>query len=567
MLDNLCHNMCKMVKKHTHAQQSQYYIRLLSFFRNAAAFMPVVMIPFGLLVRTKSLNSDFYTSDLIFAAIVGSYSLVSIVYFYLQKRLGSDAMPYLPFMLIFHGLTLLYIIFVSGFLSAFLAVWILLMISMDMFYGWRGFFSSFGSLALSGILSIIIRPDMPTNERIEVLQGTIVVGLIGYVIARIRSITDRERVALARTREQESFQRERLLALVNSMGDAVITTNEDGVIKVYNAALLSLLDTNSSLVGKTIDDILELHDRDGHKMQIIEEARKYRKVFSRTDLTHTFNNDETMRLYINVAPIKPGYQSKAEQGFIFIMRDITKEKTLEDERDEFISVVSHELRTPIAITEGNISNIQVLWKRGASADIIEHALNDAHEQILYLAKMINDLGTLSRAERGINQNGTETVEVAELLGELYKTYLPEAKKKELHLNLDVSSSLPKIQTSRLYLEEILQNFVTNALKYTKEGSVTISGHNTADGVMIAIKDTGIGISKSDQRHIFEKFYRSEDYRTRESSGTGLGLYISRKLAEKMNIIIKFESRLNHGSTFYLLFKNPGIKKDGASKKH
>lgn len=547
--------------------QSNYYTRLLAVFRNAAAFMPLVMIPFGLLVRGGSLNSDFYSTDLNFALITGAYCIVSAIYFYLLKTRGADRMPYIPFLIAFHALTLLYVLFVSGFLSAFLSVWIILMISTDMFYGARGFLASFLMLSAAGALSMVVRPDMPLNERVEVLQGTVVVGLIGYVIARIRSITDRERLALARTREQESFQRERLLALVNSMGDAVITTNEDGTIKVFNAALLSLLDTNTSLVGKNIDSVLQLRDRKNQRVHVMDDTRAFRKVFSRTDLTYSFAKDESMRLYINVAPIRPGYQSHAERGFIFIIRDITKEKTLEDERDEFISVVSHELRTPIAIAEGNLSNIMILQERGATKEVLEHAVKDAHDQVLYLAKMVNDLGTLSRAERGIDQNGTEDINLTELLQEMYRTYQPEAEKKGLHLNLDLGPKTPNVRTSRLYLEEVIQNFITNAIKYTKQGSVTVGAHKSTAGVAITVKDTGIGISKSDQRHIFEKFYRSEDYRTRESTGTGLGLYISKKLAEKMNIAITFESRLNHGSTFTLLFKTPGKKASESAQAH
>lgn len=553
-----------MTKKRRHAEQGQYYARLLTIFRNSAAFMPLVMIPFGLLVRAEHLNSDFYTNDLTFASIVVVYSFFSLLYFYLLKT-RKGKMPYLPFMIVFHILTLLYVLFVSGFLSAFLSVWIVLMISTDMFYGSRGFFASFTGLCIAGVLSLIVRPEMPMTERIEIVQGSIVVGIIGYVIARIRGVTDRERTALARTREQESFQRERLLALVNSMGDAVVTTTEEGTIKVYNAALLSLLDTNASLVGKNIDEVLQLRDRNNKPVKILDDARALRKVFSRTDLTHGFGESEKMRLYINIAPIKPGYQSHAERGFIFIMRDITKEKTLEEERDEFISVVSHELRTPVAIAEGNLSNIMLLQERGATKELLMHAAADAHEQIMYLAKMINDLGTLSRAERGIDAQGTEEIDTNQLLAELYQTYLPEAKKKGLNLDLDVTARLPHVRTSRLYLEEILQNFVTNALKYTKEGAVTIIGHKTAEGkVYIGVKDNGIGISKSDQRHIFEKFYRSEDYRTRESSGTGLGLYISKKLADKMNIAIKFESRLNHGSTFSLTLSTNETKATSAT---
>jgi len=484
-------------------------------------------------------------------AITGSYTAVSILYFYLLKR-HPRQLKYGLFTIVFHGLMLLFMLFVSGFLSVFLAVWIALIISADIAYDSIGLLLSCLTLAATGTLTIVLRPDQSIVEQLQVPQGIALICALGYAIARIRSISEHERIVLVKTREQESFQRERLLALINSMGDAVVTTNENGAIKVYNAAFLSLLDTNENLAGKPIDSVLQLQDQNKLTVSILDDARSIRKVFSRTDLSHKFNEDESMRLYINVAPIRPSYQSHAERGFIFIIRDITKEKTLEEERDEFISVVSHELRTPVAIAEGNLSNIQVLQDRGASPAMLKHAAADAHEQIMYLSKMINDLATLSRAERGINTEGTEEIDPAVLLTELYKTYLSRAEEKHLQLNLDLSPHLPLMRTSRLYLEEILQNFLTNAIKYTKEGSVTLVGHNTNEGVYIAVKDTGIGISKSDQRHIFEKFYRSEDYRTRESSGTGLGLYITKKLAEKMNITIRFESRLNHGSTFSLV---------------
>ncbi|MEP7205060.1 MAG: ATP-binding protein, partial [Candidatus Saccharibacteria bacterium] len=128
-------------------------------------------------------------------------------------------------------------------------------------------------------------------------------------------------------------------------------------------------------------------------------------------------------------------------------------------------------------------------------------------------------------------------------------YDKEATDKGLHLNLDIDGSLGHVYTSRLYLEEILQNFITNSLKYTRTGSVTIIVKRKLDLVEFAVKDTGIGVSKSDQSKIFQKFYRSEDYRTRETSGTGLGLYVTAKLAHKIGVKIEFVSRLNHGSKF------------------
>ena len=101
-----------------------------------------------------------------------------------------------------------------------------------------------------------------------------------------------------------------------------------------------------------------------------------------------------------------------------------------------------------------------------------------------------------------------------------------------------------------YLKKQAGGFITNAIKYTEEGDITLSIKQKDDLVTFSVKDTGIGISRSDQKKIFQKFYRSEDYRTRETSGTGLGLYVSAKLSEKMNTKIELVSRLNHGSTFY-----------------
>src|SRR5690606_26114325 len=119
-----------------------------------------------------------------------------------------------------------------------------------------------------------------------------------------------------------------------------------------------------------------------------------------------------------------------------LLRDITREKSLEEERDEFISVVSHELRTPIAIAEGNISNAEFIANKSNGDPAIKDALKQAHEQILFLSGMINDLATLSRAERGKLQIDTESINVYELIEELAKEYQPVAQKKGLELKTD-----------------------------------------------------------------------------------------------------------------------------------
>lgn len=347
-------------------------------------------------------------------------------------------------------------------------------------------------------------------------------------------------------------EHEEILTIVNNLADAVYSVDETGVIRLYNAAGLNLLDTNEGINGKKLSEVFAVEDENGDPIDLFAEVKKA-EVVTVNDSLRMRSGDDIMRLEFTYAPIRSGFSSSNlatnQKGFVIIARDVTRIKSLEEERDEFISVVSHELRTPVTVAEGTISNAQVMLSRNSS-DIaaLEQSLEEAHKQVVYLAKMVNDLSTLSRAERGVASE-PELIDVTALAHDLYNDYHPEAEKAGLHLDLKLGTRLGNVMVSRLYLHELLQNFITNSLKYTKEGSVTLSIHRHNNHLLFEVIDTGIGISKSDQAKVFNKFYRSEDYRTRETSGTGLGLYVTRKLAKKMGTVIELKSRLNHGSTF------------------
>lgn len=363
---------------------------------------------------------------------------------------------------------------------------------------------------------------------------------------------------LLRSKAQGTLERDRILTIVNNLADAILSTDENGIIRVYNAASLNLLDTNTGLDGKNINEVLTLIDKDDQPVDLLSEMKKSRSVVVRDDTTMTIA-DETIRLEVTYSPIRSSYsvskQTNTQDGYIMILRDITKAKSLEEERDEFISVVSHELRTPITIAEGTISNVQVMMSRpNIAKKVLQDAVNTAHEQVIFLAKMVNDLSTLSRAERGV-ADAEEEIDVKAMVNDLFGEYSPQAKKKGLHFNLDAGAHLGTIMASRLYLHELLQNFITNSIKYTKEGGVMLLAHRKDNTIIFEVKDTGIGISKADQAKVFKKFYRSEDYRTRETGGTGLGLYVAVKLAKKLGTTIKLTSRLNHGSSFSFMLKD------------
>lgn len=355
--------------------------------------------------------------------------------------------------------------------------------------------------------------------------------------------------------DQLKLEHQRLISLINSMSDGVIAVDEHANIVQYNGAALNVLDINAIQKGQPIDEVLKLTNDKSDPLdtkRIILESKTQNIT---RDYKIKYSDDSIVSIYLSISPVHLGFGKKGDKGFVLIIRDITREKSLEEERDEFISVISHELRTPIAIAEGAISNAQFIAEKSGDTEKITEALESAHKQALYLEGMINDLSTLSRAERGVLESNLEDINVHELVESLHTNYSPEAERKNLVLHIDIDPNLELLHSSKLYVQEILQNYITNAIKYTESGSVTIFAKQKPNGVEFSVVDTGIGISKGDQARVFDKFFRSEDYHTRQQNGTGLGLHVTRKLAQLAKADIGLTSELGKGSTFTIYFPN------------
>lgn len=360
----------------------------------------------------------------------------------------------------------------------------------------------------------------------------------------------------------DKLDHQRLLSLVNSMADGVIAVDHNMTIVLSNGSALNILDVNSSLKGRQLAEVVRPFDKNGNPVDIESLVAGTRTQTTNRDLLLHYDDNSAANLYLSIAPVHLGFGRKGQRGFVLLLRDITHEKSLEEERDEFISVISHELRTPIAIAEGNVSNALFVANKtpDGQIDAIKQALHQAHEQITFLADMVNDLSMLSRAERGNLTIEIEEIDIKTLVDELQETYSRQAKEKGLGFEAEAPDDIGKLNSSRLYVREILQNFITNSIKYTDKGSVRLAIAREAAGVRFTVADTGIGISKSDQEKLFSKFFRSEDWRTRKTGGTGLGLYVSKKLARLLHAEISVKSELGKGSTFSVLVPDAQIFK-------
>ena len=461
-------------------------------------------------------------------------------------------------LVLYHILFAFGLIFFAPLGSFYPFIWLTLLFMTNFFFGVKATIGSIMALAIALELQLLWYSNShnghiyPANIATSFAQLAIIIVIAGFFVAT-QSVTDQDRHLLVTSMDKAQLERQRLISLINSMVDAVIATDDEGTVKLYNAAALNLLDTNQDLTGLKLRDYMQLINSDEKHVDVLSLANQGTTSVHSRDYSLK-NGDEVVNLSLSISPIKLGFRRESERGFIITFRDITREKSLEEERDEFISVISHELRTPVAVTEASISNAIFMVENKKDSTIVLDSLKEAHKQAQFLAGMLNDLSTLSRAEKGKLDHVFEPFDPRELVEDLIKEYTPQAEAKGLTLKKKIAKSAPKEMISnRLYVKEILQNFITNSIKYTREGSVELSlDAKSAHTSVFTVSDTGIGISKSDQKKIFNKFYRSEDYRTRESSGTGLGLYITKKLAALLSATFDVESKLNEGSTFSII---------------
>ena len=351
--------------------------------------------------------------------------------------------------------------------------------------------------------------------------------------------------------------------LLKSMGDAVFLIDGRGIINAANAPAQLLTGQTSSPTGIDFFTILTAFTA---QAQPIDMKMMSTAAFSQNNVIDGQLKNaqgQILKLQYKITPVLVGRSNKA-QGYIVTIRDLTHEKTIDQQRNEFISVVSHELRTPIAIVEGSVSTI-MNDKLIPFTPSQQKMIKTAYDKVLYLAEIVNNLNMVLQTENKTIDTTYKTVAPNDLMHRLLLIYQPIAKQKNISLSIDQLTNR-QLLTDSQFLQEILTSYLSNAIEYTPaNGQVLLSAFEQKDGVVFRVSDTGPGISPSDQRMLFKKFFRTEDYRVKTTTGTGLSLYIAKQLADRLGGRVWCESLLGHGSRFFVfipfaatLTKNPAI---------
>jgi PAS domain S-box-containing protein len=381
-----------------------------------------------------------------------------------------------------------------------------------------------------------------------------------------KSYIDQESAQVAKLSGQLKNKQLQSEILINSLADGIIVTNPDGKISLINPIAAEMVEWPADeAMGLDVNMIAKLHADNGTDLPL--DQNPFSTAFTTKTSAHATlqlvgkKNKETI-VSIVASPITVT-NSPMPDGVVAVLRDVSAEHKEEKQRADFISTASHEMRTPVAAIEGYLA--LALNEKVSKIDPKARSyLEKAHESTQHLGKLFQDLLTSARAEDGRLVSHPVPVEMGAYLEQLTDGFNFSAQKKGLLAEFIIGASSTENQDKSkivrpLYyvhadpdrLREVITNLFDNAVKYTPTGKVSLGLTGNNEIVQLFVRDTGPGIPKDDIPHLFQKFYRVDNSATRTIGGTGLGLFISRKVVELYHGRIWAESELEKGSTFYI----------------
>jgi PAS domain S-box-containing protein len=348
--------------------------------------------------------------------------------------------------------------------------------------------------------------------------------------------------------EELEEEKQRLGAIIEHSADGVMILDAQCRIQVFNRAL-------EEMTGRRAEEAL------GHLCGEVMDLKGSTDNSICRDLCPLRQDEITDSLYVEGNIERDGEDALAvgityspllnERGdlvnVIANVRDITRFREAEEMKSTFISVISHELKTPVSLIKGYAGTLRredANWDKAT----LEQSLAVIEEESDRLNQLIDNLLTASRLQAGGFELNREEIRLDALAERVVERFRPQTDQHLLVV--DFPEGFPTVVADYARMEEVFGNLVSNALKYSPQGgSIRIQGWEEGEWVCIAVSDEGIGISKRDQAHVFDRFYRAQEVVTSQTKGTGLGLFLVRAIVEAHGGRIWVQSEKEHGATF------------------
>ena len=358
----------------------------------------------------------------------------------------------------------------------------------------------------------------------------------------------------------------------------IIDGIEDGVILIDDQQVIQLINPGAGVIcgwppdeatGLKVETVVQLVNDKGEPCP--DADNPFHQIFAAGETVRAHNafmmtrDKKQIPINLKLSPLTDS--ANQVTAAVAVFSNVSKERAEERQRADFISTASHEMRTPVAAIEGYLA-LALNDKVSNIDDRARDYLEKAHSSTEHLGKLFQDLLTSAKAEDGRLTSHPSVVELGEMLESLTSDLRLVAEKKGLFVEFNSSSNAAINATQQqggervirpLYyvnvdpdrIREVITNLFDNAVKYTPEGKISlgITGNDTV--VQCYVRDTGPGIPAEDVPHLFQKFYRVDSSATRTIGGTGLGLFICRKIIELYGGRIWVESQVGNGSSFYI----------------
>jgi two-component system, OmpR family, phosphate regulon sensor histidine kinase PhoR len=331
-----------------------------------------------------------------------------------------------------------------------------------------------------------------------------------------------------------SDERSQLVAVLSGLTDGVVMTDPRGRIVLSNPAAKRLFNfKDANVIGRPLIEAVHDHEIDAALKKCLETARE-----------QSVQIDSVSGRFVRAiaVPITAGKIT----GALILFQDLTELRGLQTMRREFVGNISHELRTPLAAIKAIVETLRdgAINDREASADF----LNRLDVEVDGMTQMVSEIIELSRIETGKIKLKPEPVDLNSLIQEIITRLSPQANRQQLSLSADLLSGLPAVMADRERIQQVITNIVHNAIKFTPVGGrIVVSTKVDGQSVVTSVSDTGIGISREDLPHIFERFFKAD--KSRSTSGTGLGLAIARHIVQNHGGSVWVQSEQGKGSTF------------------
>jgi len=328
-------------------------------------------------------------------------------------------------------------------------------------------------------------------------------------------------------------ERDRMAIVLASMGDAIFVVDGESRVTMTNKAAEKVLQMpRDAAIGRHFIEAVRDYEIDSLLQRCLEKREQ------QTGLVEIRSKKQLLGV------VATPFQNDA--GCLVLIQDLTEIRRLETMRRDFIANLSHELRTPIASLKalGETLCDGAIDQPSTARDFV----GKMNVEVDRLAQMVQEMGDLSRIESGEAPLKRSPVNIADIAARVVERLQAQADRAGLQMKLDIASGLPSVSADEGRIEQVLVNLIHNAIKFTPPGGrIDVTAKADADKLIVAVSDTGVGISSDDLPRVFERFYKAD--RARAGGGTGLGLAIAKHVVEAHGGQIGVESVEGRGATF------------------